>query len=56
MEQVTQALGTEPLLLILDNFEQLAEEGAPIVWMLLDQIPASKKERGQDKEKKKRQQ
>ncbi|HLK54931.1 MAG TPA: BTAD domain-containing putative transcriptional regulator, partial [Chthonomonadaceae bacterium] len=33
-------LGSEPHLLILDNFEQIAEQAAETVWRLLEQIPS----------------
>jgi predicted ATPase/DNA-binding SARP family transcriptional activator len=39
MEQVVKALESHPSLLVLDNFEQLVEEGACLVRMLLEQIP-----------------
>lgn len=38
-DQVVGALSTEPGLLILDNFEQLAEDGAGAVQRLLEQAP-----------------
>lgn len=38
LEQLAQALDQHPSLLILDNFEQLAETGTPFVWTLLERI------------------
>jgi len=41
LEQVVTALaGQPPALLVLDNFEQLVEGGAPIVFSLLTRLPA----------------
>lgn len=40
LEQVMEALTRQPSLLILDNFEQLVEEGALTVRTLLEQVPA----------------
>lgn len=39
LDQVIQALSTAPSLLILDNFEHLAAEGASLVQTLLETIP-----------------
>ena len=39
--QICEALGREPTLLILDNFEQLVEEGAAIVRAILQGAPAT---------------
>jgi predicted ATPase/Tfp pilus assembly protein PilF len=38
-EQVVQALAPNRALLVLDNFEQLAETGVPVVWTLLERCP-----------------
>lgn len=38
-EQLGQSLGEAQALLVLDNFEQLAEDGAPAVWSLLECCP-----------------
>jgi predicted ATPase/DNA-binding SARP family transcriptional activator/Tfp pilus assembly protein PilF len=45
LEQVVAVLssrepGTRPSLLVLDNFEQLVEEGAPLVRTLLERVPS----------------
>ncbi|HZT43669.1 MAG TPA: tetratricopeptide repeat protein [Chthonomonadaceae bacterium] len=40
LEQITQALSGRSSLLVLDNFEQLAEKGTRTVLDLLDRIPA----------------
>ncbi|HLV79193.1 MAG TPA: tetratricopeptide repeat protein, partial [Chthonomonadaceae bacterium] len=40
LERVVAALGRQPSLLLLDNFEQIAAEGAPIVQALLERAPA----------------
>src|SRR5207244_3957460 len=40
VEQVVQALSEQASLLILDNFEHLIAEGAPIVHTLLSRAPA----------------
>jgi predicted ATPase/DNA-binding SARP family transcriptional activator len=39
LEQIVAALSQQPTLLILDNFEQVAEAGAPIVSRLLERVP-----------------
>ncbi len=39
LEKITQALADQPTLLILDNFEQLVEEGASVVQTLLERLP-----------------
>lgn len=39
MARVVEALRQQPVLLILDNFEQLVEAGALLVGMLLDSVP-----------------
>ncbi len=39
LAQVAGALAGRPALLILDNFEQVAEEGAQVVWTLLERVP-----------------
>jgi predicted ATPase/DNA-binding SARP family transcriptional activator len=39
-EQVCAALAGRPVLLALDNFEQLAEEGAGLVRLLLERVPS----------------
>jgi predicted ATPase/DNA-binding SARP family transcriptional activator len=39
LDQVAEYLGRQPSLLILDNFEQVADEGAPYVEALLDHTP-----------------
>jgi DNA-binding SARP family transcriptional activator len=38
--QVVEALGRRPTLLMLDNFEHLLAEGAPLVRALLDRVPS----------------
>ncbi len=38
-EQLIEALAAQPSLLILDNFEQLVEDGAPCVQELLERLP-----------------
>jgi predicted ATPase/DNA-binding SARP family transcriptional activator len=38
-DQLLLHLSTQPILLVLDNFEHLAQEGAPILQALLDQAP-----------------
>jgi predicted ATPase len=40
LEQVVEALNRQPSLLVLDNLEHLVEEGALLVKMLLERIPA----------------
>jgi predicted ATPase len=40
LEQALEALARQPSLLILDNFEQLADEGAPLVRRLLEGAPS----------------
>ena len=40
LEGIASALGPQPALLVLDNFEHLVQEGAPLVRLLLEQIPA----------------
>ncbi|HLV81592.1 MAG TPA: AAA family ATPase [Chthonomonadaceae bacterium] len=40
LDQVVAALPRKPALLILDNFEQLVEEGASVVWALLARVPS----------------
>ena len=37
--RIRTALGVQPYLLVLDNFEQIAESAAEILWQLLEQIP-----------------
>ncbi len=44
LEQIALALGDSPALFVLDNMEQLALEGAPIVHALLHRIPNLKVE------------
>ncbi|MBI2298762.1 MAG: tetratricopeptide repeat protein [Armatimonadetes bacterium] len=39
LDQIAELLGTRPALLVLDNFEQLAESGAPVVEELLQRAP-----------------
>lgn len=39
MEQVCELLAARPALLILDNFEQIVEAGAPVVRELLERLP-----------------
>jgi predicted ATPase/DNA-binding SARP family transcriptional activator len=39
LDQVAEALSGAPALLLLDNFEQLVEEGAPLVQELLERLP-----------------
>ncbi|HLK59908.1 MAG TPA: tetratricopeptide repeat protein, partial [Chthonomonadaceae bacterium] len=39
-ELLVEALGQRPTLLILDNFEQIAETGASVVWELLECLPS----------------
>jgi predicted ATPase/Tfp pilus assembly protein PilF len=39
LEQVLEALSKQPCLLVLDNFEQLVEEGAAVVQTLLAEAP-----------------
>src|SRR5262249_51036979 len=39
LEQVMEALSKQPCLLILDNFEQVVEEGAAVVQTLLARVP-----------------
>ncbi len=39
LEQAVEALRKQPSLLVLDNFEQLVEEGATIVRTLLERVP-----------------
>lgn len=39
LEQVAEFLGRHPALLVLDNFEHLVEEGAPLVRLLLERLP-----------------
>jgi predicted ATPase/DNA-binding SARP family transcriptional activator len=39
LEQVVSALGRQPTLLMLDNFEHLLPEGAPLLRMLLERVP-----------------
>ncbi len=38
-EQIATFFGREPALLVLDNFEQLAEVGAPVIQKLLASVP-----------------
>jgi predicted ATPase/DNA-binding SARP family transcriptional activator len=40
IEQIAAALQAAPALLILDNFEQLVQEGAPLVRRLLERVPS----------------
>src|SRR5262249_42454326 len=40
LEQIARGLGQHPSLLILDNFEQLVDGGAAVLWALLKRIPA----------------
>src|SRR5262249_59182498 len=40
LEQVIEALSYQPSLLLLDNFEQLVEEGALLVRELLARVPS----------------
>jgi non-specific serine/threonine protein kinase len=40
LEQAVELLSRQPSLLLLDNFEQLVEEGAPIVRALLERVPS----------------
>jgi predicted ATPase len=40
LERVAAFLAAQPSLLLLDNFEQLASEGAPIVRTLLERVPS----------------
>jgi predicted ATPase/DNA-binding SARP family transcriptional activator len=42
LEQVIRALSSQASLLVLDNFEQLAEAGSAVVQTLLDRVPALK--------------
>jgi predicted ATPase/DNA-binding SARP family transcriptional activator/Tfp pilus assembly protein PilF len=39
LEQIVLFLSRQPSLLLLNNFEQLVEEGAPLVRTLLEQVP-----------------
>jgi len=39
LDRVVEALSRQPSLLILDNFEQIAAEGAPLVQALLKRVP-----------------
>lgn len=39
LEQVIQALSGQPVFLALDNFEHLLEDGAALVWTLLERLP-----------------
>jgi non-specific serine/threonine protein kinase len=39
LEQVVEALSEAPALLLLDNFEQLVEDGAPLIQELLERLP-----------------
>jgi predicted ATPase/DNA-binding SARP family transcriptional activator/class 3 adenylate cyclase len=39
VEQIAELLRGYRALLVLDNFEHLVEEGAPLVWRLLERIP-----------------
>jgi predicted ATPase/DNA-binding SARP family transcriptional activator len=39
LEQATAFLARQPSLLLLDNFEHLATDGAPLVQMLLERVP-----------------
>lgn len=39
LEQIAETLGREPALLVLDNFEQLADRGAPVVMRLIGRLP-----------------
>jgi predicted ATPase/DNA-binding SARP family transcriptional activator len=39
LKQVTEAIGPRPALLVLDNFEQLAEDGGQVVRSLLERLP-----------------
>jgi predicted ATPase/DNA-binding SARP family transcriptional activator/Tfp pilus assembly protein PilF len=39
LEQVVQALSTQASLLVLDNFEQLVEEGSGLVQTMLERVP-----------------
>src|SRR5207248_1446289 len=39
LEQVIDALSEQPSLLVLDNFEHLVEEGAPMLRRLLGSVP-----------------
>ena len=40
LEQVVEALSRQPALLVLDNMEQLVEEGALVVQTLLERVPS----------------
>ncbi|HZT41915.1 MAG TPA: tetratricopeptide repeat protein [Chthonomonadaceae bacterium] len=40
LDQVIAALSARPGLLVLDNFEQLADDGAPVVQALLERAPS----------------
>ena len=40
LEQVVEALSRQPALLVLDNMEQLVEEGAFVVQTLLERVPS----------------
>ncbi|HZT43671.1 MAG TPA: AAA family ATPase [Chthonomonadaceae bacterium] len=40
LDQIVAALDRKPALLILDNFEQVVEEGASVVWTLLERAPS----------------
>jgi hypothetical protein len=42
LEQVAETLARQPSLLVLDNFEQLVDEGAPVVRTLLERVPSLK--------------
>jgi predicted ATPase/DNA-binding SARP family transcriptional activator len=39
LDQVTELLSRQPSLLVLDNFEQLVEQGASVVQTLLERVP-----------------
>jgi predicted ATPase/DNA-binding SARP family transcriptional activator len=42
LEQVVEHLSRQPSLLVLDNFEQLVDQGAALVRMLLERVPLLK--------------
>src|SRR5262249_43258716 len=39
LDQAVEALGRQPSLLVLDNFEQLVEDGARMIRTLLERVP-----------------
>ena len=39
LDQILEALSERPVLLLLDNFEQLVEDGAPLIQELLERLP-----------------